>query len=169
MGDSMPGGVRLTGYFPGLLGRITTLHAVYYHEQWGFDVSFEVQVGGELSAFVRGFQEGRDGLWAALSGDDLAGAVAIDGSQSGTEGARLRWFIVAPSFQGRGIGKVLMGTAMEFCRRVPHPRAYLWTFRGLDRARALYEASGFRLVHEHEVRQWGRAITEQRFVLERSG
>jgi len=41
--------VKLTGYFPGVVGKITEQHAIYYYENWGFDVSFETQVGKELS------------------------------------------------------------------------------------------------------------------------
>ena len=45
-------GLEITGYFPGVIGRITETHAVYYHENWGFDASFETQVGRELSEFI---------------------------------------------------------------------------------------------------------------------
>ena len=95
----------------------------------------------------------------------FAGSVAIDGSDAGTQGARLRWFIVSPAFQGRGIGKALLGKSVQFCKVVGHKRVFLWTFEGLDTARYLYDAVGFRLSQEHEVRQWGREIKEQRFDL----
>jgi hypothetical protein len=42
---------------------------------------------------------------------------------------------------------------------------FLWTFRGLETARHLYEAEGFFLAEEHDVEQWGNIITEQKFVL----
>ena len=58
----------LQGYFPGAIGLITEAHAVYYHEYWGFDISFETQVGRELSEFMTAFQEGRDGFWVATAG-----------------------------------------------------------------------------------------------------
>jgi hypothetical protein len=41
---------------------------------------------------------------------------------------------------------------------------YLWTFKGLDAARHLYEAFGFQLAEEAEGTQWGEAVVEQRFV-----
>ncbi len=41
---------------------------------------------------------------------------------------------------------------------------HLWTFRGLDAARRLYEANGFALVEEQPGRQWGEEVIEQRFV-----
>ena len=154
------------GYFPGAIGMITEAHAVYYHEHWGFDVSFETQVGRELSEFMVAFQEDRDGFWAATVGGRFAGSVAIDGSEAGgTEGARLRWFIVVPGHQGTGLGKTLLSRAVDFCRQTGCPRVYLWTFEGLDAARALYEAEGFRLCEEHAVDQWGQRLTEQMFEL----
>ncbi len=164
MDSSPPGKARLTGYFPGVIGKIVELHAVYYARHWGFDISFETQVGRELSEFMAGFDESRDGFWAALVGDEFAGAIAIDGRQSGQHGARLRWFIVDERFQGRGVGRLLMDEAMAFCRRVGQVRVHLWTFKGLEVARVLYERAGFRLHAEVPVEKWGNAITEQMYL-----
>ena len=156
---------KFRGYFPGAIGMITEAHAVYYHENWGFDVSFETQVGRELCEFIDAFQEGRDGFWVARVGGAFAGSVAIDAQEATTEGARLRWFIVVPSFHGTGLGKDLLARAVEFCRHRKNPRVYLWSFKGLDAARALYEREHFRLCKEHVVDQWGQTITEQMFEL----
>ena len=157
--------VQFTGYGPGVVGRITEAHGAYYYENWGLDISFETQVGRELSEFLARFRPGRDGLWVANVAGAFAGSVAIDGSDAGNQGARLRWFIVTPAFQGRGIGKALLGKSVQFCKEVGHKRVFLWTFEGLDTARYLYESVGLCLCQEHEVRQWGREIKEQRFVL----
>lgn len=154
-----------TGYYPGVIGQVTSLHAVYYHRNWGFDISFEAQVSRELSAFFSGFREKRDGFWAARADGSFAGAVAIDGQLADTEGARLRWFIVEPERQGLGIGKQLIQKALRFCKATGHRRVFLWTFQGLNAARRLYEAEGFKLVEEHAVEQWGSRITEQKFEL----
>ena len=158
--------LTFTGYFPGVVGKITEIHAVYYHENWGFDISFETQVGRELSEFLGDFQEYRDGFWVATMNGEFAGSIAIDGRQAQKEGARLRWFIVSLEFQGRGIGKLLMRKAIDFCRETGFKAVYLWTFEGLDEARAIYEQMGFRLAKEQNVRQWGQAIKEQMFQLE---
>ena len=157
--------VQFTGYVPGVVGKITEVHGVYYYENWGLDISFETQVGRELSEFVARFQTGQDGLWVANVAGGFAGSVAIDGSDAATQGARLRWFIVAPAFQGSGIGKALLEKSIQFCKEVGYQRVFLWTFEGLETARYLYESVGFRLSQEHEVRQWGRDIKEQRFDL----
>jgi GNAT superfamily N-acetyltransferase len=158
-------GTDYRGYYPGVAGKITEVHAVYYHENWGFDVSFETQVGKELSEFLIEFDENRDGLWIAKRKEMFAGSVAIDGRGAYKTGARLRWFIVVPVFQGLGIGKELISRAVEFCRNRGYPAIFLWTFEGLDAARHLYETRNFFLGEEHEVDQWGQHLKEQKFEL----
>ena len=157
--------IQFTGYVPGVVGKITELHGVYYYENWALDISFETQVGRELSEFLAEFQPGKDGLWVANVAGTFAGSVAIDGGDAAIQGARLRWFIVGPAFQGSGIGKTLLGKSIRFCREVGYTRVFLWTFEGLETARYLYESAGFRLCQEHEVRQWGQDIKEQRYDL----
>jgi len=154
------------GYWPGVIGKITELHGSYYAENWNFDISFEAQVGRELSEFLRDFRVGRDFFRTARAGNRFAGSIAIDGKEAGSKGARLRWFIVAPEFQRIGIGRRLILEAVDFCRKARHGRIYLWTFKGLDQARSLYEAEGFQLAQENDIRQWGNSITEQMFLLD---
>jgi GNAT superfamily N-acetyltransferase len=158
--------VQLTGYYPGVVGKITELHATYYHENWGLDVSFETQVGRELSEFIAGFQKNRDGFWVATLAGEFAGSIAIDGRGASEHGARLRWLIVDPKSQGRGIGRLLLTEALAFCRSSGYNRIYLWTFKGLEAARFLYEQAGFKLRQEHHVDQWGRELTEQMFEID---
>lgn len=155
--------VCYTGYFPGVIGKITEAHAVYYYENWGFDITFETQVGSELSEFMARFRKGRDYFQAARVRAEFAGSIAIDGSTSAEEGARLRWFIVDSRFHGIGIGSLLLEKAIAFCRYAGHQRVFLWTFEGLHSARRLYERAGFSLAEEHEVEQWGNRIREQKF------
>jgi GNAT superfamily N-acetyltransferase len=158
--------LELTGYYPGAVGKITEIHATYYYAHWGFDASFETQVGTEFSEFVKDFEENRDGFWVARINGEFAGAIAIDGSKADEKGARLRWFIVPRNFQGRGIGGRLIKRAIDFCKEAGFRKVYLWTFEGLDEARFLYEREGFQLSEEHAVYQWGQNIREQKFELD---
>ncbi len=157
--------IKIHGYYPGVVGKITEIHAIYYHEHWGFDVSFETQVGRELSIFVSEFDEDRDGFWVATANEKFVGSVAIDGHSVGTEGARLRWFIVDPEFQNAGLGQELISHAVEFCKNKKYPKVFLWTFEGLDAARRLYDRQNFRLSETHNVDQWGQHIKEHKFEL----
>ena len=166
MGASDLQNIKISGYYPGVVGKITEIHAVHYHENWGFDASFETEVGKELSEFVGQFDADRDGLWVATKNGVFAGAIAIDGHNAFTDGARLRWFVVVPEFQKSGIGKKLILRSIDFCKHKRYPKVYLWTFEGLTKARRLYEAVNFKLCQENEVAQWGQTIKEQKFELE---
>jgi GNAT superfamily N-acetyltransferase len=157
--------VRLCGYVPGAIGRVTELHALYYSRHWQFGLFFEAKVAKELSEFLSCFDEKRDGFWTATLREEVVGAIAIVGSREATKEARLRWFIVAKESQGLGIGSLLMKEAMEFCRRSGFIRVYLTTFEGLDPARHLYEKWGFTLGEETEDATWGVTVKEQLFEL----
>lgn len=157
--------LNIVGYFPGVIGQITTLHAVYYKEYWGLDHSFEAQEGRELSEFILHFNERKDGLWNAVSQGRFIGCIAIHGDREHPDRARLRWYIVDPRYQGFGVGRELILKAIEFCRVAGYKRIYLWTFEGLERAQSIYERNGFRLAEIREVAQWGGVIKEQMFEL----
>ena len=161
----MENSFELIGYFPGVIGQITTLHAVYYKEHWGLDQSFEAQVSRELSDFITHFDEKKDRLWNAVSGDKLAGSIVITGDRDHPDDARLRWYIVDPEYQGRGIGRALITKAIDFSREIEYKRINLWTFRGLDQAQSIYLQNGFSIAEERDVEQWGGIVREQRFEL----
>jgi len=155
----------IIGYYPGVIGQITTLHAVYYKKYWGLDHSFEAQEARELSDFIVHFDEKRDGLWNAVSGEALVGCIAIAGDRDQVENARLRWYIVDPRWQGQGIGRRLITKAVDFSKEAGYKRIYLWTFEGLNQAQSMYEQNGFRMAESRDVEQWGGMIREQRFEL----
>lgn len=153
------------GYIPGSIGRISELHGTYYHRDWGFGLYFEAKVASELTAFLQRFDEKRDGIWLAEKKGRIEGAIVIDGIDAENEGAHLRWFIVSDALRGKGVGRKLMDKAMAFCRGRGYKKIFLWTFEGLDAARHLYEAAGFRLTRQQRGEQWGTLVNEQCFEL----
>jgi GNAT superfamily N-acetyltransferase len=159
--------IEIGEYRPGAIGRVTEMHAAYYHRTWGFGLFFEAKVATELAEFLGRFDGGRDGFWTILRANRVEGAIAIDGLKAAAEGAHLRWFIVSPEIKGDGWGRRLMTEAVAFCDRRAYRRIFLWTFAGLDAARHLYEAFGFRLVSEAEGERWGARVVEQRFERDR--
>lgn len=142
--------LRLTDYTPGMIGRVTELHGTYYFKHWALGVYFEAKVATELAAFMNRFNPAHDGAWIAKDGEQIVGAIFIDGSDAEGLGARLRWFILAPEAQGRGLGNRLMTEAMTFCREAGFKRVYLTTFKGLDAARHLYDKFGFKVCVEED-------------------
>ena len=154
-----------SGYMPGSIGRISELHGTYYHDQWDFGVYFEAKVATELSEFLSRFDKNRDGIWFAAINERIEGAIAIDGIHGESEGAHLRWFIMSDALRGKGAGRRLIDTAVDFCKVKGYKMIYLWTFEGLDAARHLYEAIGFKLIKQRSGFQWGTEVNEQYFEL----
>jgi DNA-binding MarR family transcriptional regulator/GNAT superfamily N-acetyltransferase len=151
----------LEGYQPGCIGDVASLHARFYSEHWGFGAFFEKKVATELAEFAGALPADGKALWLyAESGRSLA-SLAIDGNDE-TGIAHLRWFIVDDSLRGSGVGRQLMSHAMSFVDG-RFRETYLWTFKGLDAARHLYESFGFRLTGESKGAQWGTKVVEQRF------
>ena len=155
----------VTGYKPGIIGRISELHALYYSREWNFDHFFEAKVATELSNFINRYDESQDCIWSSIINRTLEGSITIDGSSEESNVAHLRWFIVSDKAKGTGIGKHLMNKAVEFCRLSSVNKVYLWTFQGLEPAKHLYQKFGFKLVEEFDGSQWGTTVTEQRYEL----
>ncbi len=151
------------GHVPGCIGRITQLHADHYASSNGFGLAFEAKVARELADFCLGYKPGRDGIWLAQYNGSIEGSIVIDGSNAGTAGAHLRWFITSDAIRGCGVGKQLLERAIEFAQSRDYKTIYLWTFSGLEAARHLYESCGFQLTQESPGSQWGTLVNEQRF------
>ena len=64
------------GYSPGVIGDVTSLHARYYHEHWGFGAHFEATVAKGLAEFLQRYEPDRDGFWTASAGGRIVGSVA---------------------------------------------------------------------------------------------
>ena len=158
--------VDIKGYIPGAIGRIAELHALYYSREWGFGKFFEAKVAIELSEFVSRLDDEQDALWTVCRENRVEGGIAIDGIKAKTDGAHLRWYILSPHLTGQGFGNRLLTDALNFCRSKQYKKVYLWTFKGLEKARHLYEKNGFTLTHEQEGTQWGTTVIEQKFIIE---
>ncbi len=161
-----------TGYRPGLIGRCSDMHARYYARTVDFGREFEAIVATGLSEFCGRIDHPDNEIWTAIAGEKIVGTIAIDGQDlNGRAGpgdprriAHLRWFIVDDGQRGSGLGRRLLTAALAFVDARDFAETHLWTFRGLDAARTLYEAHGFVLADEYPGRQWGNAVMEQKFV-----
>ena len=163
--NTMPS-IERVGYIPGVIGRISEMHGTYYEDYWQMGVQFEAKVAAGLGEFLCRFDAARDGLWVVRMDGRIVGAAALDGKDAATKGARLRWFILEPEYQGMGLGARLLRQVLDFCIDAGYRKVYLTTFKGLDAARHLYEKAGFRLTEEEDGNMWGKTVTEQVFELE---
>jgi GNAT superfamily N-acetyltransferase len=151
------------GYTPGIAGRIVEAHGTYYVRHHGFGASFEARVASGLADLLPRLSRQVNLLVHANCAGAFAGSIAIDREDLADGAAHLRYFIVADGHRGCGLGRALLQHALGFCDAQQVSCTRLWTFRGLDAARRLYEQAGFRLVSEHPGTQWGTEVFEQVF------
>lgn len=158
----------VTGYQPGLIARVTEMHARYYAREHGLGRRFESLVAGGLAEFCGRLDSPRNAIWTAQRQGEIVGSLAIDGEDMGAGLAHLRWFIVGDDVRGSGAGKKLLDTALAFVDAHDFAETHLSTFAGLNAARHLYETRGFVLAEEHVGTHWGKELVEQSFVRPRS-
>lgn len=155
------------GFLPGAIGRVAEMHGRYYSREWGMTSFFEARVASGMAEFVQRLDRPGNQLWLVLQAGEIVGSAAIDGEDLGDGKAHLRWVIVDDGLRGSGTGRLLVDAAVKFCDRHGFEETHLWTFKGLDAARKLYESAGFTLAEEWTGDQWGQVLTEQRFVMTR--
>ena len=147
---------------PGELGALISLHGTVYARECGFDATFEVHVARLLGEFIHERTD-RDGLWIAEREGCLVGSIAIVG-RSGRD-AQLCWLLVEPSARSSGLGRRLLHTAVEFCRRCEYEYVFFRSFRVLTAAPRLFRSVGFEKVGERSSKRWGVAMVEECYVL----
>jgi ribosomal protein S18 acetylase RimI-like enzyme len=150
---------------PGDLGAIAGFHGRLYASEYGVDGTFEGGVlGGLATAGERGFPRDGEGIWIVELDGILSGVVGLTNEGDGE--ARLRWVLLAPELRGRGIGRTLIGEALDLARRSGYERVTLETFSELRAAAAIYRSHGFEVVWSRTGPLWGRAeLTYQRYEL----
>lgn len=154
----------VSGYHPGMIGRITEMHGSFYAREHHFGSFFESKVAAGLAEFSGRLEKPCNQIWLAMLNGRIVGSVAIDGEDLGNNEAHLRWFILDDGCRGSGVGRKLIAEAMIFCGEKQFSAVQLWTFNKLTAARRLYESFGFTLSKEWQGDQWGSTITEQQFT-----
>ena len=99
---------------PGDLGYLIYLHGSLYAKEYKYDQTFEAYVAHGLVEFVKAFNPYRDRIWLAEAEGRIVGSIAI--VRSTKLEAQLRWYLVHPDYRGRGLGKILIQEALNFCK-----------------------------------------------------
>lgn len=102
---------------------------------------------GAIAAMVDRYIPLTIGLWAAtVEGVAIAMAwVTLEISQGGDRQAHLFLLHIDPPYQGRGLGKHLMGVVLDWARSQGFPRISLQVAPDNQRAIALYSTVGFNM------------------------
>jgi len=152
------------GYQTGMIGDIAGMHGRTHGHIVGMGPTFESVVAKAMAEFMPRLGNPVNNSWSVVENGEVIGSITIDGEDLGDGIAHLRWFILSERLRGKGLGKVLLAKALEHCDRNGFDEIHLWTLKGLEAARALYEKNGFMLADEYVGDQWGKAVTEQMFI-----
>ncbi|WP_209122719.1 helix-turn-helix domain-containing GNAT family N-acetyltransferase [Alkalihalobacillus sp. BA299] len=148
---------------PGDIGYVAYLHGKLYDKTYKFGRMFEYYVMKGLTEFMINTDRGE--LWVAEVNGEIVGSIAI--TKSSDTVAQLRWFVLDENYQGMGIGKKLMETALNFCEELKYQHVFLWTVSTLHTARYLYQKYNFKLTEEKPNEEWtGTKLIEERWDLD---
>ena len=149
---------------PGDAEAIVAMHERLYPVEHQRNEVFVAQVAESVAnAVARGWPEG-GGVWIVERDGKMAGSVALTDEGDGI--GKLRWVLVSPDLRGAGIGRRLVGEAVDRARELGMRRLELDTFSALRAAARIYRDVGFRVVGARERSDWGPTITYQTYELE---
>jgi GNAT superfamily N-acetyltransferase len=146
---------------PGDLEGLTRLHGAIYPREHRLGGSFVADVERDLaSAIDRGWPQ-RGAVWIVEHGGEIAGSLALTEEDDGP--AKIRWFLLAPSLRGQGLGRRLLTELVAEADEAGHEAICLVTFSDLQTAGHLYRSLGFEITESHRDDRWGRPLLLQRY------
>lgn len=134
-------------------------HQTLYALDEGFDDTFGPLVAEILAEFCATHDPARERGWIAEENGQRLGSIFCVRLTDTT--AKLRLFLLTPEARGKGLGKRLLKTCMQFARDAGYKDMTLWTHESHEAACALYAAFGWELVDSKPVHSFGQDLIEQ--------
>jgi DNA-binding MarR family transcriptional regulator/N-acetylglutamate synthase-like GNAT family acetyltransferase len=163
--DPEEGVASLRPLRPGDIGWIIHRQTILYHQEYGWDWTYEGLASRILGAFVDEFDPAREDSWVAERWGVIVGSIFLIKSDE-PKIAKLRLLYVEPSARGTGLGRRLVATCIERARELGYRELTLWTDDVLVAARRIYQAAGFRLISEAPHHSFGHDLVGQTWTLD---
>jgi DNA-binding MarR family transcriptional regulator/GNAT superfamily N-acetyltransferase len=163
--EAEEGDLSLRPLRPGDVGWIIHRQTVLYHQEYGWDWTYEGLASRILGAFVAEFDPAREDGWVAERGGAIVGAIFLMKSDDPAV-AKLRLLYVEPGARGLGLGRTLVATCIGRARELGYRELTLWTNDVLVAARRIYQAAGFRLISEAPHHSFGHDLVGQTWTLD---
>jgi GNAT superfamily N-acetyltransferase len=148
----------------GDIGWVVERHGALYAAEYGFDRRFEALVAQVAGGFLADHDPARERCWIAEANGARLGSVFLV-RQSDIVG-KLRLLLVDPAARGLGIGRALVDACVGAARAAGYRQLALWTNDVLVAARAIYAATGFRLVDSSPHADFGPPMRGENWVLD---
>lgn len=156
--------VAIRTYEPKDVDYVITRHRKLYEDEYKFSKAFSDYVEEYVLKFHEHYDKLKENMWIAEVNGKTAGVIALVKVYDDT--AQLRWFLIEPEDRGKGLGRKLMETLIDFCKERGYKHILLWTVNTLEAARHLYGSYGFKLTESIENTSWtDDVIYEERWDL----
>lgn len=161
--DQRSDGLVLRAPRSGDFGWAIERHGVIYEAEFGWGTRFEGLVAELFGSFASNHDPERERCWIAEIDGERAGCVFVVEREPAV--AQLRCLLVEPKARGQGVGQALVDACIRFARDAGYRRMMLWTNKGLNSARKIYEAAGFERVEEQPHEDFGVPLVGQNWEL----
>lgn len=138
-------------------------HQDHYARAEGFDDTFGELVGQIVDDFLSDHDPACEAGWIAWNGERRLGSIFCVKLNEDT--AKLRLFLLTEDARGKGLGKRLLATCMDFARAQRYRQMKLWTHESHRAAGALYAKAGWSLMSSEPVISFGQPLVEQHWEI----
>ncbi len=99
-------------------------------------------------------------MWCLYEDEKLAGTIAIKTIDEIKKSAELKRLYILPAYQGKGYGKLLMDTALSFCRKKEFKKVFLDTRTDRDAMIHLIKKYGFKKIERYNDNKYAELFFE---------